>query len=541
MGFSPLQGLKKFFQDVKNAPEAQYITSKAAPTQFPSQILVAPEKTHVLETTRSLGFDDDVDTGKKCTCSVTCRVHCKNAREAAGLEGKKPFSLLDAVVKAAGSRWKFGITMALLVMWGILGAVYGPTDTWQVLLQDVSSIQSYMSATLLMRQQANSCRGLLARICGLISRSQSNERMLRSLTPGQRARLRISTHEMRADIMSSLKTKEDRFDRVANVVATGVGSLITLGVYWAGIVVWVFWGIPLMFSDTWQLYVNTATALEITFVTMFLQTIRQQHDDHLDKCVRSIDLIDTEIEVQLRRMTGDMTPNPVIASQPNRLTRWERYIDVYAFIVGGSIGITISAIVFAIWISVGQPLEFADNWWLIIGTYTGLVAFIDGFILKNVDHRETRTSTKHFEMLLAQDERVFGLIDIECPVSRENPRRSLNLRLSAWIGRAVQSTGVSYGAVGTVGALLVAASAMGWTETAQLLCNTPTMIVEGFLLITLLQAHNMDDDKRRMVYSDILTRRLVLDKHLAAWDDAPEPYLEVVSKVELDEMMGTEF
>lgn len=123
----------------------------------------------------------------------------------------------------------------------------------------------------------------------------------------------------------------------------------------------------------------------------------------------------------------------------------------------------------------------------------------------------------HFEKLVAQDSRIFTLIGIEVPASTVNLKKSLNMRVSDTIGRWVESTVASYAAVGTVAALIIVASAMQWTETGQLLCNTPTMIVEGFLLITLLQAHNMADQKRRMTYEDILNRRLVLDKHIAGW------------------------
>lgn len=508
MGFNPIRSVRKFFHDVKHAPEAQYITSTAAETQFPSQqSLVVPEKAHYLETSRTLSrefthntFDEDA--------SLPARSAKKNSG-----------GILDKVVKLAGSRWALGFVLSLLVTWGVLGAVFGATDTWQVLLQDISSIQSYSSATLLMRQQNNNTRGLLSRIGGLISRSKSNERMVRSLTPEQRARLRNSTGQIRSDILASLQTKEDFLDKVSNGVAKFTGSMLALGLYTMAIIAWVFLGIPSQFSNTWQLWVNTGTALEITFVTMFLQNIRQQHENHMNKTVQTMDNLDREIEMQLRRLTGDMTPNPTIASEPLKLSRWVKAIDVYAYIIGGSIGICISAVVFGLWISVGDSLEFDDNWWLIIGTYTGLIGFIDGFILKNVDARETKLASKHFRQLYEQDAKVFSLIGIETPFESEITKVSVNQRLSTIVGRGVESTVASYMAVSSVGALLIVASAMQWTETGQLLCNTPTMIVEGFLLITLLQAHNMADEKRRMTYGDILQRRLVLDKHLSAGKD----------------------
>lgn len=508
MGFSPIRVVRKFFTDVKNAPEAQYITSTAAETQFPSQqSLVVPEKAHYLETSRTLSndfshrtFEDDPSLPPRPA-------------------KKQSSGVLDKVVRAAGSRWALGFVLAALVAWGILGAVFGATDTWQVLLQDVSSLQAYTSATLLMRQQNTNTRGLLSRICGLISRSKSNERMVKSLTTEQRAMLRNSSGKIRSEIVASLQVKEDLFDKVSNGIAKAAGSLGALAIYTAAIIAWVFLGIPAQFTDTWQLWVNTGTALEITFVTMFLQNIRQQHEDHLEKTVKVVENLDREVEMQLRRMTGDMTPNPTVHSEPMKLSSWVRGIDIYAFIIGGSIGITISAVVLVLWLSVGETLEFDDNWWLIIGTYTGLIGFIDGFILKNVDAREAKLASKHFRELLEQDTKLFTLIGVETPAETPMPKRSFNQRISAVIGHWVESTLASWISIFAVIALIITASAMQWTETGQLLCNTPTMIFEGFLLITLLQAHNMEDESKRFTYDDILTRRLVMDKHLAAGND----------------------
>lgn len=504
MGLNPIRGVKNFFTELRNAPTAQYITSTAAESQFPSQnSLIIPEKVHYLETRRELTRDFSHDGYDGGVVPLPARPE------------KQGFNLLDKVVKAAGSRWALGFILLLLIGWGVLGAVFGANDTWQVLLQDVSSLQAYFSATLLMRQQNNNTRGLLGRICGLISRSTSNERMVKSLSKEQREMLRTSAHPIRGEILEALKVKEDVIDRMANGVSRFVGSLFALSLYTAAIIAWVFLGIPSKFSDTWQLWVNTGTALEITLVTMFLQNIRNQHEENLEKTVKSIDLLDKEIEMQLRRMTGDMTPNPTISSEPPTLSKWVKALDIYAFIIGGSIGLFISAVVFGLWLSVGDALEFDDNWWLIIGTYTGLIGFVDGFILNNVDAREAQMADKHFKKLLAQDSKVFALIGIEVPFAAENPKMSLNKRMSNAIGRAVESTFASYFSFFSVISLLIIASAMQWTETGQLLCNTPTMIVEGFLLITLLNAHNTSEVKRRSVYEGILNRRLYLDKHLA--------------------------
>lgn len=59
-------------------------------------------------------------------------------------------------------------------------------------------------------------------------------------------------------------------------------------------------------------------------------------------------------------------------------------IDWYADIIGTGIGVLIGVAVFATWIGIGSPMKWDDNWWLIIGTYTGLIGFLDGFVLREV-------------------------------------------------------------------------------------------------------------------------------------------------------------
>ncbi len=105
-----------------------------------------------------------------------------------------------------------------------------------------------------------------------------------------------------------LQMKEGFFDRIANGMSKALGSLWATGLYWIGIGVRRLFSILLQFSNTfvhpnphlvprpsprcrrlerkqgsadinprsWQLYVNTATAIELTFTTMFLQSVRRQ-------------------------------------------------------------------------------------------------------------------------------------------------------------------------------------------------------------------------------------------------------------------------
>ncbi|CAK7208812.1 low-affinity Fe(2+) transport protein [Sporothrix curviconia] len=524
------RAMATYARNLKNAPAAQYVTQTAAASAIPSMTTLPPPAYRLSDSRPiSAGSLDEIEVEKERLKTAAALAGDPMPSTLAQTKSKKKGGAFDFVVKAAGSRWTFLITLLLLAGWAALGVVYGPTDTWQVIFQDTSSIQCYISATLLMRQQQNSTRSLLETICSMFSRSQGNERLLRQLTEKQLMALKRSRRAMRTDLTNALETKEGVFDRAANAVSRFLGSLSALFLYWVGILVWVFFGSPLMWSDTWQLYVNTATALELTFTTMFLQNVRRQHEEYLARCLQSIDVLDRGLEMDLRRMTGDMAPNPVMASQPLRLNRTETAIDFWAFVVGGSVGVFLSCAVGVAWLAVGDVMQFDDNWWLIIGTYTGLMGFIDGFVLRNVHHRETVMAERHFALLAEQDLRLFALLDMPFPEDDRSSSasdsvgskrsRTLASRISRWIGHVCEVPAATTASVVAVVALLVVASAMQWTETGQLLCNTPTMIVEGFLLLMLIEGHNNAEAKRRNQYTDILDRRLMLERRVAAWGD----------------------
>jgi low-affinity ferrous iron transport protein len=53
--------------------------------------------------------------------------------------------IFDSITHVAGSRVAFVITLILLVVWAIVGGVLGAPEIWQIVMQDVSSIQCYAS------------------------------------------------------------------------------------------------------------------------------------------------------------------------------------------------------------------------------------------------------------------------------------------------------------------------------------------------------------------------------------------------------------
>ena len=81
------------------------------------------------------GYDSDSAQSKAPICPTRINQLLKKIR---------CFRPLDASSKAAGSRFVFVLTLTILLTWAILGAVLGPSDVWQIVMQNASSIQCYV-------------------------------------------------------------------------------------------------------------------------------------------------------------------------------------------------------------------------------------------------------------------------------------------------------------------------------------------------------------------------------------------------------------
>ncbi|TGO20548.1 hypothetical protein BPAE_0286g00050 [Botrytis paeoniae] len=439
-------------------------------------------------------------------------------------------NMLDIVTKAAGSNWVFVAMMAIMLVWVIFGFVDGTTDTWQIVMQNASSIQVYLTDILLLRQASNASTSLLTTLAELQSRNQTFERLLRQLPSCQW----IETHKNPAQkLLKDDKPVESDADDIlltsgsgeiskarymwnntCKTVARGLGSIWAYILYWIGIFFWVGIGPLFQFSDTWQLYVNTATAVALTFTSIFLQNIQQQQEDNLEQCLEYVLRVDSEVEWRLREITNDYQPNSVFEIPAPTISWIDRSIDIFADVMGSGVGLLITLIVTIVWIAVGPILEFDDNWWLIIGTFTGLVGFIDGFVLRNVYYRDEKVAEVQFEKIAESDDRLLDLLNIPSSYQTTTKPRKFSTRASAAAGEFCALSSVSVASVGVVFALLATASIMKWSETGQLLCNTPTMIIEGFLLLILIQAHNIANAARGADFQSLLKHRLLLNHYV---------------------------
>ena len=157
---------------------------------------------------------------------------------------------------------------------------------------------------------------------------------------------------------------------------------------------------------------------------------------------------------------------------------------------------------------------------------------MDAFVLRNVMKRQQGALLKSCDALDALDAEisaVLGAAYVSVPPS-EVTTMGLFYRVSSFFSRLAGHVAVTYASVGVVILLLVSASAMGWSETAQLLCNTPTMIIEGGMLLVLMMAHMASHQYMRARLQTLLQRRVAfrtamdrLAAHLPGMPAASKP------------------
>ncbi|KAJ5052344.1 uncharacterized protein L3040_002095 [Drepanopeziza brunnea f. sp. 'multigermtubi'] len=142
---------------------------------------------------------------------------------------KRP-NIFDRITRGAGSSGTFFFMMALLALWAVCGIVYGTTDTWQIILQNASSIKVYVTDILLLRQQKNAILALKTTLAQIQPIEEEIEESLR-IAQGEQTRWK--------KIWGS----------TCYFFAITLGSLWAFIFYWIGIFVWVGIGPLLQFSD----------------------------------------------------------------------------------------------------------------------------------------------------------------------------------------------------------------------------------------------------------------------------------------------------
>jgi low-affinity ferrous iron transport protein len=416
---------------------------------------------------------------------------------------------LDKVVEVSGSEFVYFTIIVALLVWAFLGIPFGRSNTWQVIISDAQAIVNMVFDAFLMRQQLNSHDSLVAVAACLRSRSTSNKRMLKQLIGSGKYEKVEPTQfqELQQTAFASELPAENWLGRLSTALSAFIGHIATVFGFWVCIFIWIGFGKYCNWSNTWQLYINSATSALMVFILAFLANIRERHTKYMTKCLELIWEVDSALELRLRTATGDTMENaPVLIPVPKR-GRIQRGIDYYADLVGTLVGTAILIFVIIVWVAIGPALHFDANWWLLIGTYAGLIGLNDGFVLRNVCTVYGDFDNEQFTQVEYEDMDMLAVIGVEKLKEERVADNSLTYRISVRVGDICShELMVVLGAITIIG-LIIGASAMGWSVTGQLLCNVPPSIIESFFTMILITGHNIGDAKRRVDLYNIYLRR----------------------------------
>jgi low-affinity ferrous iron transport protein len=423
---------------------------------------------------------------------------------------------LDFLVAASGSQPVFLFIVAGLLVWALTGIRYGQSANWAALMSDIQAIISYLFDSLLMRQQHKGYERQVQATAGLRSRNQSQKRMLRQIhATGQYKRAQISDVEIsHSSKFDPDLPSENWSNRAANYFAAFLGHFGTICMYWVCIIIWIGFGHFCDWSDRWQLYINSATSSLMVLIFAFLANIRERHTVYIEKCLNSIYEVDSEVELKLRLLTADTEDNPVVVIPAPHISGIQRAIFYYADVIGTLVGIALLIIVMIIWVCIGPAMQWNDNWWLLIGTYAGLVGLIDGFVLRNVQERLHQYQEVALDSAKLEDVALSDELGLPCPEKVPLNLNSVNYRLSNKMGViCAHEVTIIIGVLVVIG-LLVGASAMKWNLTGQLLCNIPPSIIESFFMMILITGHNLSEAAWRADLDNMYLWRLRLLSHV---------------------------
>lgn len=439
-------------------------------------------------------------------------------------------SWLDAVVRWSGSLAFFLSVTAGLVAWAVLGIVgFGKNADWNVLISDIQAIGTYVLDSFLVRQQLAAHDEVLVLVGVLRSRCETVHVLLRQ----------IASRRSSADSSGAGTAPEDgkveevdidvalpddtRIGKAAKRLSSIAGDLSTILLFWIGVIVWLAFGPSQGWSPQWQLYMNSSSSALMLFVFAFLCCVRERHGDYVKACLDKIRRTDEELERTLRVLTGDKSSHPVIVIAAPRVSRIQRAVNYYADFVGSLAGVVFLVVVLIGWAAIGPALHFDDTWWLLSGTYAGLIGMSDGFVMRNMAAQFQMREESELSRLAGADalcEEILPVLPVREPpaVMAAEPGpymrlrrrlRRVTLRASLGVGRVCSHEYAVLAGVLVVVGLVASATALRWSLTGQLLCNVPPSIIESWMMLMVIQGHNENDARTRADLAAVLRRRAV--------------------------------
>jgi low-affinity ferrous iron transport protein len=419
---------------------------------------------------------------------------------------------LDTIVRIAGSAPIFLLIIGALLVWAFMGIRFGGSAKWTAVISDVQAILCYVFDSFLMRQLLREYAEQQEAMAEMHSRRNSHERMLSKLKEklgpeGVRRASLVLSHDRPLDALDQGLRTQGLFSRIIIFSAWAFGHIVTVGMYWVCIFIWLGFGHYCGWTDQWQLYINSATSALMVLVFAFLACLRECYADYVNHCLDAIFRLDATLEQELRIITDDQLPNEPDIIMPPRENPLQVAVFYYADIIGTLVGIMILLVVIVAWAAVGPVFHFNDNWWLLIGTYAGLVGLFDSFILRNIQGKVKNYTLRQVQGLEKCDMTLFAGTQVAMPSKEDLNTSSLTHRASISMGNICSHLlMVVAGFLLTIGCV-IGSSVMRWNTTGQLISNVPPSIIETFFMLILITGQNDADASARVDMTNIYHRR----------------------------------
>lgn len=393
-----------------------------------------------------------------------------------------------------------------------MGIRFGETPHWAAVISDVQVILGYDFDSFLMRQLIREYTEHQIAMAEIRSRRGSHERMVIKLREmlGPQKLLRVSrtcTSHPLEDVDQGQQRTQGFFARAVIFSAKVLGHIVTVGLYWVRIFIWLGFGHYCDWSNQWQMHINSSTSSLMVLVLAFLDSLRECYADYANICLDAIFRLDSELEFELRRITGDGLPNNHEVISPRRENPLQVLVYYYADVVGTLVGIVILVLVIMAWAVVGPAFDFDENWWLLIGTYAGLVGLFDGFILRNIQGQVKSYTDDQILVLERGDMVLFSILRTQIPAKEGLNMSSLTHRVSTTLGSICSHLlMVVAGLLLTIGCV-IGSSVLKWNTTGQLISNIPPSLIETLFMLILITGQNDADASARVEMTNIYDRR----------------------------------
>lgn len=128
-----------------------------------------------------------------------------------------------AIAALAGQPMTFIVALALVIIWGVTGPMFGYSDTWQLVINTTTTIITFLMVFLIQNSQNRDGAAMQAKLDELI-RAIDNARGqfigIEHLTDGQ-------IQGIRAALEKDCEEAPDRYKGKAGTVSDSVGKLLS--------------------------------------------------------------------------------------------------------------------------------------------------------------------------------------------------------------------------------------------------------------------------------------------------------------------------